>query len=466
MFLGTYGIDEYVAIPAVTHRFSSGAAYAPTAITYSIYEEGNTTGLDENVDMTPASPFDGVTGLYYARRQLTAAAGFENNKTYVVVVKATVDSVAAIDAHVFQIRPLQTGDSYAIVSHADYGNAKLVRSTTPANTLTVDANHLVAVPATQKVDVDTIKTQAVTCAAGVTVLASVGTAATSTAQTGDSYARLGAPAGASVSADVAAIKAVADTIQADTDLLDDASGGLADIHTDIADLHTDIAAIKTVVDTIQADTDLLDDVSGGLADIHTDVGSVKTVVDAIKLKTDNLPADPADDSDIDTQLAATKAVVDAIKVITDAIGATGSGLTAIPWNAAWDAEVQSECTDALNAYDPPTKAELDSAQAAVTVSAIANNAITAAAIATDAIDADALKADAITEIQNGLATAAALTTVDTVVDLIEDIVRNKMEITDANGNLVLYADDSTTPLYSVAACVTDDLTTTTRKRLA
>lgn len=42
--------------------------------------------------------------------------------------------------------------------------------------------------ATQKVDVDTIKTQAVTCGAGVTILASVGTAATSTAQTGDSFA--------------------------------------------------------------------------------------------------------------------------------------------------------------------------------------------------------------------------------------------------------------------------------------
>ncbi len=41
-----------------------------------------------------------------------------------------------------------------------------------------------------KVDVDTIKTQAVTCAAGVTVLASVGTASTSTAQTGDCFARL------------------------------------------------------------------------------------------------------------------------------------------------------------------------------------------------------------------------------------------------------------------------------------
>ncbi len=48
------------------------------------------------------------------------------------------------------------------------------------------------VPVTQKVDVETIKTQTITCAAGVTVLASVGTASASTAQTGDSFARIGA----------------------------------------------------------------------------------------------------------------------------------------------------------------------------------------------------------------------------------------------------------------------------------
>jgi hypothetical protein len=43
------------------------------------------------------------------------------------------------------------------------------------------------------------------------------------------------------------------------------------------------------------------------------------------------------------------------------VGVAGAGLTAIPWNASWDAEVQSECTDALNAYDPPTKTEQDTA---------------------------------------------------------------------------------------------------------
>lgn len=40
-------------------------------------------------------------------------------------------------------------------------------------------------------------------------------------------------------------------------------------------------------------------------------------------------------------------------------GGTGDQLTAVPWNSSWDAEVQSECTDALNAYDPPTKTEMD-----------------------------------------------------------------------------------------------------------
>jgi hypothetical protein len=54
-------------------------------------------------------------------------------------------------------------------------------------------------------------------------------------------------------------------------------------------------------------------------------------------------------------------IVDDILLDTAVIGSAGAGLTAVPWNSAWDAEVQSECADALTAYDPPTKAEMDSA---------------------------------------------------------------------------------------------------------
>ena len=102
-YLGSFAIDDYVGIPAATHRFTTGAAYAPSALTYSIYEEATDVGIAENTDMTPASPFDGIVGCYWIRVQATAAAGFEVGKNYLVVVKATVDSVAAIQMHTFQI---------------------------------------------------------------------------------------------------------------------------------------------------------------------------------------------------------------------------------------------------------------------------------------------------------------------------------------------------------------------------
>lgn len=62
---------------------------------------------------------------------------------------------------------------------------------------------------------------------------------------------------------------------------------------------------------------------------------------------------------VSADIAAVKSDSAAILADTAEIGAAGAGLTAIPWNAAWDAEVQSECADALAVYDPPTKAETD-----------------------------------------------------------------------------------------------------------
>jgi hypothetical protein len=103
MFLGSWKIDDYVPIPVTCHRFSSGAAYAPSALTYSIYEDSTDVGIAEDVDMTPASPFDSVVGFYLARPQLTAASGFEKGKNYTVLIKATVDSISAIATHTFQI---------------------------------------------------------------------------------------------------------------------------------------------------------------------------------------------------------------------------------------------------------------------------------------------------------------------------------------------------------------------------
>jgi len=101
MYLGEYEIDEYLDLVATTHRFSTGAAYDATSITYRVYENGSTTEIITDTAMTK---FDSETGFYYDRIQLTSAAGFEVGKSYVVLIKATVDSVAAIDWRSFRIK--------------------------------------------------------------------------------------------------------------------------------------------------------------------------------------------------------------------------------------------------------------------------------------------------------------------------------------------------------------------------
>lgn len=74
---------------------------------------------------------------------------------------------------------------------------------------------------------------------------------------------------------------------------------------------------------------------------------------------------------IHDDLAVVDGVADAILLDTAEIGAAGAGLTeaggdgdhltAVPWNSAWDTEVQSEVADALTAYDPPTNTEMAAA---------------------------------------------------------------------------------------------------------
>lgn len=147
---------------------------------------------------------------------------------------------------------------------------------------------------------------------------------------------------------------------------------------------------------------------------------------------------------VSADIAATKAQTAAIETDTQdlqtRLGTNGAGLTALPWNPAWDAEVESECTDALNAYDPPTKAEMDARTLAAASYATATAQATAQAdldlltgtdgaiLATsqpnyapakagDQMDlVNVPNATAVSAVQSGLATATDLATVDTVVD--------------------------------------------------
>ena len=167
------------------------------------------------------------------------------------------------------------------------------------------------------------------------------------------------------------------------------------------------------------------------------------------------------------------------------IGTDGAGLTNIPWNSAWDAEVQSECTDALNAYDPPTATEMnartlpsaDYATAAAlsthdgkldTVDTVVDGIQADLSNATDGLGAlKALLDQIVSDLESAYTDATSLTT-NSLRDRIRTlgwIIRNKMEVTNANGNTVIYKDDGTTPAFSVQSAITDDSTTTTRKRM-
>ena len=152
------------------------------------------------------------------------------------------------------------------------------------------------------------------------------------------------------------------------------AGSVASILADTAELQTDWVnggRLDLLLDAVLADTAELqgDWANGGRLDLIVDAiledtgttipGTITTIdnfldteVAAILADTNELQSDWANGGRLDL-------ILDGILADTAVIGSAGAGLTGIPWNSSWDAEVQSECTDALNAYDPPTKAELD-----------------------------------------------------------------------------------------------------------
>jgi hypothetical protein len=155
----------------------------------------------------------------------------------------------------------------------------------------------------------------------------------SVAQTGDSFARLGAPAGASVSADVAAVKSDSAAILVDTgttldDLVDDLEsrlgtpsnfGGGATVAANLADIEAqtdDIGAAGaglTVLAT-QASVNTIDDF------LDTEMAAVVTATSAASIRT----ALGLASANLDTQLGAIDDFVDTeVAAILDDTGTTG-----------------------------------------------------------------------------------------------------------------------------------------------
>ena len=200
-----------------------------------------------------------------------------------------------------------------------------------------------------------------------------------TAQTGDSFARIGSPAGADIAADIAAAKvdtaailidtgstipstltsmtATIDAIVADTNELqtDWANGGRLDVILDaiVIDTGTTLAgtltSVEATVNAIVADTNelqtdwmntgrldnILDAIVADTQELQTDWvdgGRLDLLVDAILLDTGTtIPAQvgTAAGADIAADIAAIKVDTAATLIDTAEIGAAGAGLTAL-----------------------------------------------------------------------------------------------------------------------------------------
>lgn len=175
------------------------------------------------------------------------------------------------------------------------------------------------------------------------------------------------------------------------------------------------------------------------------------------------------------------------RALTDKAGFTISGTktTLDDLNDISSGDVSTACGTALNTYDPPTATEMnartlpsaDYATAAAlsthdgkldTVDTVVDGIQADLSNATDGLGAlKALLDQIVSDLESAYTDATSLTT-NSLRDRIRTlgwIIRNKMEVTNANGNTVIYKDDGTTPAFSVTSAITDDSTTTTRKRM-
>ena len=177
-----------------------------------------------------------------------------------------------------------------------------------------------------------------------------------------------APSAADIRAEIDANSTQLAAIVADTNELQTNQGNwlTADVSAlaTAANLATLAGYVDTEVAAILADTNELqtDLVNGGRLDL---------LIDAIKAKTDNLPSDPADESLLE---AAITAAVSGLSTLTEANVRTAVGLASANLDTQLaalptDSDVQTAATTALNAYDPPTKAELDAAVAPLATAA-------------------------------------------------------------------------------------------------
>jgi hypothetical protein len=179
-YLGSWDIDDALAFYCNTTRFDTGAATdADAEPTYRVYEnETGTALLNGTLSLIDSG---NTAGFYSESITLSAANGFEVGKQYAIYIAATVNSVVGATHHTFQVcaKVNTTRISGTAQTARDIGASVLLSSGTGTGQLKLASGYVamtwadIAAPTTtvnlsgttiattQKVDVETIKTNPV-----------------------------------------------------------------------------------------------------------------------------------------------------------------------------------------------------------------------------------------------------------------------------------------------------------------
>lgn len=193
--LGDRAEDSVLYFTWDSNDGDGGSITRATDGTVSVYKDD---GVAQSVaGVTDTEDFDSLTGVHNCKIDTSADAFYATGSDYSVVLSAATIDGQTVNA---------TLAVFSIENRFMRGTASaaLASVCTEARLAELDAANLPS-------DIDDLLTR-LTAARGGYLDALNG----HTAQTGDGYARLGAPAGASVSADILAAKGVADNVETDT----------------------------------------------------------------------------------------------------------------------------------------------------------------------------------------------------------------------------------------------------------
>jgi len=325
--------------------------------------------IDTNVDTLIANQGDWATATGFSTHAATdiVSAGAITTLTGAVVNVDSVDTITTYTGNT-----LQTGDTFALANGATGFTAidtvvdTILADTadmqpklgTPAADIAADIAAVKAETALIVADTGELQTDWANTGRLDTILdtaASGGSAPTAAAirteidSNSTQLAAIVEDTGTTIPGTITTLQATADAIPT-TAMRGTDSAALASVATearlaelDAGNLPTDIAAIPT---TAMRGTD-----SAALASVATEARLAE--LDAANLPTD-IAAIPTT-AMRGTDLAATATALSTVSTTIGAAGAglteaggTGDHLTAMPWNAAWDAEVESEVNDAID----------------------------------------------------------------------------------------------------------------------